>query len=210
MYTALAHPRFTQVETRIFTSRVVVDCMNHACVDRGVAKLDACCQYGCDVDLFERDRILARTAEIRAYLRDGARDQPWFDDELTPDIDTPSGQLTRTTLHDNRCVFLAHDRRGCAIHRASIENGWDMRGTKPHVCRLFPLSYTHDAIVVSEEYEDYSCAFVPDAPTFLPRRARHARRAVRRAARRGARLGRATCASATRPAPCAAATASPP
>jgi len=98
-------------------------------------------------------------------VREGPREQPWFDDDETPDIDTPSGKLVRTTLFENRCVFLAHDARGCAIHRAALEGGWDMRGTKPHVCRLFPLSYTHDSIVVSEEYEDYSCAYEPSAPS---------------------------------------------
>ena len=66
---------------------------------------------------------------------------------------------------DGGCVFLSHDRRGCAIHRASLENGWDFRGTKPHVCRLFPLTYTTDAIMISDDYTDYSCASVPDAPT---------------------------------------------
>ncbi len=62
-------------------------------------------------------------------------------------------------------MFLAHDRRGCAIHRAALEGGWDMRGTKPHVCRLFPLSYDSDSIVLSDDYADYSCSRDPAAPT---------------------------------------------
>jgi Fe-S-cluster containining protein len=161
-YSPVDHPRFKQIETRIFTSRIVADCMSHSCKDRGTDKLDACCQYGCDVDLYERDKILARQAQIAPLLR---VNQPWFDTDEEPDPDTPSGRLVRTTLFENRCVFLAHDRRGCAIHRAALEQDWDMRGTKPHVCRLFPLSYTHDAIVISEEYEDYSCAHLPNAPT---------------------------------------------
>ena len=40
-----------------------------------------------------------------------------------------------------------------------------MRGTKPHVCRLFPLSYDSDSIVLSDDYADYSCARDPSAPT---------------------------------------------
>jgi Fe-S-cluster containining protein len=62
------------------------------------------------------------------------------------------------------CLFLAHDRRGCAIHRASIEHGWDFRGVKPAICRLFPLTYDRDTIEIAEEYPEYSCAHV-DGPT---------------------------------------------
>ncbi len=168
---ALEHPRFAWVDPTIFMRRVVGDCMSHACqmlvpAERGPREmLDACCQYGVDVDLAERRNIGARSEEIRALLREDAKHVAWFDDDPTPDGDAPSGAWVRTNVHGRGCVFLAHDQRGCAIHRASIAGGWDFRGTKPHICRLFPLSYTHDAIVIAEEYEDYSCAFDADAPT---------------------------------------------
>jgi len=170
MLVPLDHPKFRHVVPEIFIRRVVVDCMNHACTVTGGdsphgAKPDACCQYGADVDLFERDKILARAGEIRALLRADARDVAWFETEVEPDADAPSGGLVRTAVHGDGCVFLAHDRRGCAIHRASLENRWDFRGTKPHVCRLFPLTYTTDAIMISDDYTDYSCAYVADAPT---------------------------------------------
>ena len=77
----------------------------------------------------------------------------------------PSGRYVRTQKFRGGCVFLAHDGRGCAIHRASIEASWDFHGVKPHVCRLFPLSYTDDTIVVSDDYPDYSCAHDDTAPT---------------------------------------------
>jgi Fe-S-cluster containining protein len=70
----------------------------------------------------------------------------------------------RTEVHEGGCIFLAHDRRGCAIHRAALEGGWDFRGVKPAICRLFPLSYEADAILIAEEYPEYSCAHV-DGPT---------------------------------------------
>jgi Fe-S-cluster containining protein len=162
----LEHPRFSHTSVDVFTRRVVADCMTHRCtmVASHRVKLDACCQYGVDVTLDERDRILARTAEIRALLRPDVTG-PWFGTSEELDPDAPGGRLVRTEVVTDGCVFLAHDRRGCAIHRASLENGWDFRGTKPHVCRLFPLSYTHDAIVVSDDYEDYSCAYDISAPT---------------------------------------------
>lgn len=166
-YVAVDHPRFRRASTPIFTNRIVADCMTHRCtlVVPGREQLDACCQYGVDVDLGERDAIVARKDELRALLRADVADTPWFHDAEELDPDVPSGRLVRTRTVDNGCVFLAHDRRGCAIHRAALEHGWDYRSAKPHVCRLFPLTYTHDAIVVSNDYPDYSCAHAADAPT---------------------------------------------
>jgi Fe-S-cluster containining protein len=159
---SLAHPRFRHVEPGVFTRRVVADCMSHRCtlVASHREKLDACCQYGVDVTESERANIERRAPEIRALLR---VDGPWFGTDIELDPDT--GPLVRTRVVNDGCIFLAHDRRGCAIHRASIENDWDYRGTKPHVCRLFPLTYTHDAIVISDDYVDYSCAYDASAPT---------------------------------------------
>jgi len=142
--------------------------MTHECrlVHRGDRrKLDACCQYGADVDVGERDAILARQGEIARLLTRDAADRPWFVGEERIDPDFPSGRHVRTATVADGCLFLAHDRRGCAIHRAAAEGGWDMRGTKPHVCRLFPLTYDSDSIVLSDDYADYSCAREPSAPT---------------------------------------------
>ena len=163
---AVDHPRFRHVWTSIFTRRLAVDCMAHRCtiVETGHEKLDACCQYGCDVDLGERAAIEAHGDQIRALLRAGARDARWFDPEEEVDPDYPSGRVVRTEVHDGGCIFLAHDRRGCAIHRAALEGGWDLRGVKPAICRLFPLSYENDAIVIADEYAEYSCAHV-DGPS---------------------------------------------
>jgi Fe-S-cluster containining protein len=167
-YVELDHPRFAKAELDVFVRRVVADCMTHQCSMHasGEVKLDACCQYGCDVDLFERDAILARAASIRPVLRAEVQQLPWFDEsEPEHDPDVPSGTVVRTSVFENRCLFLAHDARGCAIHRASLEQGWDFRGVKPSICRLFPLSYGEGAILVSDDYHDYSCAYEPTAPT---------------------------------------------
>jgi Fe-S-cluster containining protein len=166
MEVPLEHPRFQRVDATIFTRRLVADCMTHRCtmVETHTEKLDACCQYGCDVDLKERAAILGHEDEIRALLRDDAKHAPWFETEEEVDDDYPSGRVVRTQTVDQGCIFLAHDRRGCAIHRASLEHGWDFRGVKPAICRLFPLSYEADAIVIADEYPEYSCAHV-DGPT---------------------------------------------
>src|SRR5687768_17312874 len=123
----LTHPRFRYAWQAVFTRRIVDDCMNHRCamVEPGAEKLDACCQYGCDVDLGERAAILARADSIRPLLRGEVASSPWFGDEIEDDEDYPSGKIVRTEVWNDGCVFLAHDRRGCAIHRASLEQGWD-------------------------------------------------------------------------------------
>jgi Fe-S-cluster containining protein len=159
---ALDHPRFRSVWAAIFTRRLAADCMTHRCtmVEPGQEKLDACCQYGCDVDLAERAAIEARGDDIRALLRPEVKHVRWFDPEEEVDADYPSGRVVRTEVHGDGCIFLAHDQRGCAIHRAALENGWDFRGVKPAICRLFPLSYEEDAIVIADEYPEYSCAHV--------------------------------------------------
>jgi Fe-S-cluster containining protein len=164
----LDHPRFHRAEVAVFTRRVVADCMSHQCTMHatGEVKLDACCQYGCDVDLHERDAILARADQIRPVLRAEVQALPWFDEsEPEHDPDVPSGTVVRTAVHAGGCLFLAHDLRGCAIHRASLEQGWDFHGVKPSICRLFPLSYGEGMIQVSDDYPDYSCAYEPTAPT---------------------------------------------
>jgi Fe-S-cluster containining protein len=163
---ALDHPRFRYASVSVFTRRLVGDCMSHRCamVETGHEKLDACCQYGCDVDLGERTAILARAGEIRALLRHDAKHARWFDSVEEEDDDYPSGRVVRTEVLDGGCIFLAHDRRGCAIHRAAIEGGWPIDGVKPAICRLFPLSYESDSIVIADEYAEYSCAHV-DGPT---------------------------------------------
>jgi Fe-S-cluster containining protein len=166
----LDHPRFRSVSAAIFTRRLAPDCMAHRCTivqdDAKAAlahpheKLDACCQYGCDVDLAERDAILARADDLRALLRPDAAAARWFEEDVEEDPDYPSGKVVRTEVWGGGCIFLAHDQRGCAIHRASLERGWDFRGVKPAICRLFPLSYEDDAIVIADEYPEYSCAHV--------------------------------------------------
>lgn len=166
-YVPVEHPRFVRAQRDIFTQRVTLDCMNHTCRlvdDNHRVKLEACCQYGAQADLGERERIIEHAEQIRALLDPDVRDIDWFCDEgIDPDF--PSGGYVRTRSIDERCVFLHQDQRGCAIHRASIEGGWDFHGVKPGVCRLFPLSFETDAIVISDDYQDYSCAYVPDAPT---------------------------------------------
>lgn len=167
-YLPIAHPRFRKVQRDIFVAKLAPDCMNHECRLRkegDTIKLDACCQYGVDVDLGERDGILKHAEQIRGILSDAVKDKAWFKTDEHVDKDFPSGKYVRTETHSGGCLFLSHDKRGCAIHRASIEGDWDFHGIKPHVCRLFPLSYDDESIVLSDDYADYSCAFEANTPS---------------------------------------------
>lgn len=168
VYVPLEHPRFVKAQRDIFVKPVTPDCMIHRCrieSEHGRPMLDACCHYGVDVDVGERDAILARAGDLMEIMEPGAAASSWFEGPESRDPDFPSGRYVRTATRGEGCIFLAHDRRGCAIHRASLERGWSIDGVKPHVCRLFPLSYESDAIVLSDDYADYSCAYEPGAPS---------------------------------------------
>lgn len=164
------HPRVQRVETDIFLLGFAPDCLRHACrcvEEGGAERADACCRFGADTDLHERDAILARAAEIAPVLAPAWRDASrWFDDSVQePDEEFPSGVVTRTAVagpeEDDGCVFLQHDRRGCALHRAALLHGFDPASIKPAVCRLFPLGFGEGTLGLSDDVSLYSCADAP-------------------------------------------------
>jgi Fe-S-cluster containining protein len=172
-YLRVDHPVLTHVDPDIFRFQFAEDCMTHACrvedgaedaYDGPCQQNDACCRYGCDVDLFERDRILARAHQIAPVLRPELRDPArWFDDSNPEESESPSGQVIRTGKQDprieaGRCVFLGHDQRGCALHRAALEHDFQPEEIKPAVCRLYPLSYGEGYLGLADDFEWYSCA----------------------------------------------------
>lgn len=161
------HPRFRWVEAAIFERRLVADCLTYNCKQRNEAKVrpDVCCQYGADVDSKERDSISAHRALITPLLRPGAQATAWFTGNEETDLDYPSGKRDRTVADENGCVFLRADGRGCAVHTALATAGLPLLGTKPMICRLYPITWDIDSLVLTEDYEDYQCAFEASAPT---------------------------------------------
>jgi hypothetical protein len=165
------HPLVRAVEIEIFTLTFAPDCMTHRCRcddDAGKELLDACCQHGVDVDLFERDAIMKRAREIQEVLRAEFRDPStwWRDDEAEPDDEAPSGTYTRTNRAGpgdaGGCMFLQHDARGCALHRAAVNHRFDPSEIKPAVCRLYPLAWGEGLLGLSDDFSRYSCASVTD------------------------------------------------
>jgi hypothetical protein len=168
--------RIRWVYRDIFLLQFAPDCMAHACRcrDEGDRLLyDACCQHGCDVDLFEKQAILGRRAEIAAVLDARFKDPSTWFDESDPEHDDqayPSGTAVRSGRagpgEADGCVFLQHDRRGCALHRAALENDFSPDEIKPQVCRLYPLAIDGDfGLGLSEDYPRYSCAGHANGPT---------------------------------------------
>ena len=167
-YVRVPHAQIRRVEREIFFAPFVSDCLSHQCRCSDGSQqlnLDACCQYGVDVDLFERDRILLHSDEIRPILDSSFQDPKlWFDDSEPEEDDLfPSGVVVRTAVageeESSGCVFLQHDQRGCALHLAAAHHGWDPGWIKPVVCTLYPLSFDSAGICLSDDFRRYSCAY---------------------------------------------------
>jgi hypothetical protein len=113
---------------------------------------DGCCQHGVDVSIPERDRILARAAEIAPRV--AVPVEQWFEQDVTLDDDFPGGGATRTRVNDGRCVFLSREPRGCALHALALDAGEDYHVLKPMVSSLFPVTFGGETLLCSEELLD--------------------------------------------------------
>ena len=176
LYEPVDHPRFERVERRLFTATYVTDCMTHACREHArepQARLDACCQYGGDVDLFERDEILRRAPQVAPLLPAELRDPSGWFDESSPENypDFPSGHAVRTAVAPSKygtgCLFLRHadDARGCVLHRAAIEHDIPLRGFKPMICQLFPITFDDSTLCLADDFLWYDCGNYPGGPS---------------------------------------------
>lgn len=163
------HPLIGLVEVDIFTVTFAPDCMTHACRCRDEGdhqRNDACCQHGADVLVTEKAAILRRAAEVASVMRPEWRGRDMWFDESAPalDADAPGGIVLRTGTVDpddesSGCVFLAQTGpRGCGLHQAALVHGFDPNEIKPHVCRLYPLSYDQRRLGLSPDFDRYSCA----------------------------------------------------
>jgi Fe-S-cluster containining protein len=138
-----------QVDERIFDRIYYADCLGcDFCKD-------VCCSHGCQVDLQERDRILAVAEGLEQRMQIPA--ERWFEHEPTIDPDFPSGAYVRAQTHNGKCVFYDWKQRGCGIHRYAVENGIDYHALKPMVCSLFPITWEQDRLFVSDFLAELPC-----------------------------------------------------
>ncbi len=175
----LQHPVVRRFDPDVFRATFAPDCMAHACAVRATAEdadphgpqLDACCRYGCNVEQHEREAILARGHLIAPLLRPELRDRSrWFDETDPEPSESGAGWVVRTGLQDRSrehglCVFLGHDGRGCALHRAALENGFAPEEVKPAVCRLYPLELHEGALAIADDFPWYSCGQYRGGPS---------------------------------------------
>ena len=141
-----ARPRIVAVDTEIFTLRYYADCM--ACRFCH----DSCCQYGSDVNLEERDRILAEAHSLEPWV--GRPSAEWFTTAEKQDPEYPSGRFVRTRVVDGACVFLNRGGRGCLLHAWALREGRDYHPVKPMVCWLFPVIFDRGVLRASYDVRD--------------------------------------------------------
>ena len=116
-------PVIHSVDDAIFSLRYFTRCM--ACT---FCK-DGCCDHGVDIDVANRDRLLADEAFA---ARIPVPREAWFTADVVADPEFPSGAYVRTATRNGVCVFRAPDR-GCAIHAYAMETGIDYHLLKPMV-----------------------------------------------------------------------------
>ena len=137
-------------EETLFHDRCFPDCLAFdACHD-------VCCSYGCDVDRAEVDRILVIKEELEPLLKIPAR--RWFKQKWTKDADFPSGEFTRSRVRHGKCVFYAHNLRGCMLHRYATMKGIDPHQIKPMVCFLFPATWETGNLLVAGFLSGLPCS----------------------------------------------------
>lgn len=146
-----SHAALREVETDIFTLRYFGHCMQCTFCH------DGCCQYGCDVNLHERDRLLAVQGELAKFV---AQPDPakWFTTEVKDDPEYESGKFVRARAEgppgSSRCVFASKSGRGCGIHAFAGATGRDYHAIKPVVCWLFPVTWDKGVLRPSSDVAD--------------------------------------------------------
>lgn len=144
-------PTLHTVDSEIFTLRYFMRCMQCTFCH------DSCCQYGCDVNMGERDRLMAVADELERFL--GVPRAEWFKSEVFEDPDYPTGRYVRSNTKSGACVFLNKGGRGCGIHAFALATGRDYHQLKPMVCWLFPVTWDKGLMRPNSDVkDDLACA----------------------------------------------------
>lgn len=148
----------THVDPRIFQRRYFTHCLDcNFCHD-------SCCQFGCDVDLHNIERLQGEhVAGLEAFL--GLPRGEWLHEEVLYDTELRSGAYRRTRVANGRCILKNPHGRGCGIHAYCYERGIDYHELKPTICWLFPICVDGAALRPSSEILDSSLICVDQGPT---------------------------------------------
>ncbi|HEU4550456.1 MAG TPA: hypothetical protein VFS01_12225 [Rhizomicrobium sp.] len=142
----LGAPVLTAVDTAIFRTRYFARCM-----DCGFCH-DACCDHGVDIDVENAERLMAAPQAFRDRV--GVPVQQWFAGSVVADTEFPGGAHLRTAVRDGACAFRDRNGRGCLIHAWCLETGIDYHRLKPLVSTLFPVTFEHGVLRLSDEAAD--------------------------------------------------------
>lgn len=155
----LAHLPELKVDWSVLESRFPEGCSTSSCNA-------TCCRAGVQVDVVERDRILAH-AELVQRSMDSQQDKnpaQWFERDEVLDSDMPSGRAVGTLVRDGACVFLDGSGR-CALQLASAAAAGRTIRLKPFFCYAFPLTIDDGTVVMDDDPEltqRRCCRGVPD------------------------------------------------
>ena len=138
-----------EVDEGLFVKRSLANCLDCSFCD------DACCSYGCSMDLLEMERILHYADQLEGKL--GIPPSQWFEDAIVTDADYPSGKVKKTRVHNGKCVFYRYQPRGCSLQRFGLEKGIDIHLLKPMVCCLFPITWEKQRLLVSDFLGELPC-----------------------------------------------------
>jgi Fe-S-cluster containining protein len=139
-----------EIDENLFTNKYVAHCLDCSFCE------DVCCNYGCQMDWLEMERVLRYATQLEAEL--GIPSSQWFEDTTVIDADYPSGKMKRTRVYKSKCVFYKNGLRGCTLHRFGLEKGIDIHLLKPMVCCLFPVTWDKGRLLVSNFLDELPCS----------------------------------------------------
>ncbi|MCX7983953.1 MAG: DUF3109 family protein [Bacteroidetes bacterium] len=155
----LAHVQQLSVDPELFTLRFLPQCSMCNC--NGM-----CCREGVYVDLEEKSRILDHSSLILQYMEPNQVREPsqWFDENVQPDPDFPSGFCDGTQVANGGCVFL-NSKGLCTLQITAMQEGMSKYALKPFYCFAFPLTLDGGVLTMYEpEFANRPecCSAVPD------------------------------------------------
>lgn len=110
-----------------------------------------CCREGVLIDLEEKATILRFVDVIHKYMEPTQVHDPsrWFDEDVQPDPDFPSGYCDGTATANGGCVFL-NSKGLCTLQLAATAEGMSKYAIKPFYCFAFPITLDGGVLTLYE------------------------------------------------------------
>ncbi|MBK8981002.1 MAG: DUF3109 family protein [Ignavibacteria bacterium] len=142
-----------KIDPVIFTQGFVPGCDMRICGGQ-------CCNWGVYMDRDFEKVIMNYETQIKDEMDEfQPRDTSlWFEKELEPDEDFPSGyaigsELYISSLGVTQCVFK--DKRGyCSLQVTAVNNGMHKWEIKPKYCIMYPLTIVDNVLTYDSDHSD--------------------------------------------------------